>query len=210
MEQRSDEWFLERCGSLGGGTIGQALARLKRGSGDRGRGERTKAALDLMYELAAERVTGRPAKRVNALQWGLEHEDEARAAYAFLTNMPIVQVGLIPHPSIAHAHASPDALVGDEGGLEIKCPTSGVHLQTLTADAIPEEHLPQIFWNMACSGRAWWDFLSYDPRFPEGLQFFVKRAYRDEEVIALMEAEASAFLAEIDEKLARLNLREAA
>jgi putative phage-type endonuclease len=195
MEQRSNEWFQARCGSLGASIVGDALSRLKRSN------ERTKAAFDLMYELAAERLTGVPAKRVNALHWGVEHEDEARKAYAFLTNAPVIKCGLIPHPTIPGAHASPDSLVGDDGGLEIKCPTSSVHLQTLLAKAVPEERLAQIHWNMACSGRAWWDFLSYDPRFPEGLQFFVQRIERDPIEIEAMENGVRAFLAELAGKL---------
>ena len=195
MEQRSEEWFQARCGSLGASVIGKALSRLKRS------GERTKEATDLMYELAAERITGVPAKQVNARAWGVAHEDEAREAYEFLTNAPVVRIALIPHTTIPNAHASPDSLVGDDGGLEIKCPTSSVHLQTLITKAVPEEHLPQMFWNMACAQRAWWDYLSYDPRFPaddpKWPQFFIKRVQRDDVVIALMESDARAFLAEL-------------
>lgn len=201
MEQRSDEWFEARCGSLGASKIGVALSRLKRS------GERSAAAEDFMYELAAERLTGVPARRSSPLFWGREHEDEARASYAFLTNLPVVKIGLIPHPTIANAHASPDSLVGDDGGLEIKCPTSGTHLKTLLADAIPDEHLPQIHWNLACSGRAWWDFLSYDPRFPDGLQYFQRRVTRDEAAIATLETEAKTFLAEVETKLLALDER---
>lgn len=196
------EAFLQaRCGSLGASKIGEALSTLKRS------GERTKAAFDLMYEIAAERLTGIPAKRVNALWWGQIHEDEAVASYAFLTNLAVVKTGPIPHPTIKGAHASPDRLVGDDGGLEIKCPTSAVHLQTLLADAVPEDHLPQIQWNMACADRAWWDFVSYDPRFPDGLQFFIRRVQRDDAVIKAMEAETIAFMAELETKLAALDQR---
>ena len=194
MEQRSDEWFEARCGSLGASKIGVALGRLKRS------GERTAAAMDYLYELAAERITGVPAKRSNPMYWGREHEDEARAGYAFLTNLPVVKIGLIPHPTIECAHASPDSLVGDEGGLEIKCPASATHLKTLFHDAVPEEHLPQIQWNMACAGKArrWWDFVSYDPRFPSEMQYFQRRVERDEAMIAKLESEAIAFIAELD------------
>jgi hypothetical protein len=199
--QRSPEWFAARCGSLGGSKVGSALAVLKRGGG------RTKASTDLLFELAAERITGQPARRVNALQWGVDHEDEAIATYAFLTNAEITRPGIIPHPRIAGAHVSIDALVGDDGGCEVKCPTSSVHLQTLMGAAIPEDHLPQVVWSLACTGRAWIDFISYDPRFPEGLQFFVKRLERDEAAIAAMEAEVEAFLAELDGKLRALGER---
>jgi putative phage-type endonuclease len=195
VEQRSDEWFEARCGSLGASKIGVALGRLKR------TGERNAAAMDFLYELAAEQLTGVPAKRSNPMYWGRDHEDEARASYAFLTNLPVVKVGLIMHPTIPDAHASPDSLVGDEGGLELKCPTSATHLRTLLEQVVPEDHLPQLHWAMACSGRAWWDFVSYDPRFPDRLQFFQRRVMRNEAVIASLEAEARDFLAEVGSKL---------
>lgn len=204
MDQRSPEWFQARVGSLGASKMKDAIARLKKGGG------RMAVATDLMYELAAERLTGVPAKRVNPLVWGRDHEDEARDAYAYLTNLEVVRIGLIPHPTIPHAHASPDSLVGDTGGLEIKCPTSATHLKTLIEDAVPEEHLPQIHWNLACAGplRNWWDFVSYDPRFidPE-MRFFVKRVERDEGEIARLEFEAIAFLEELDGTLAALRKR---
>ena len=198
MEQRSEEWFLARCGSLGGSKIKDALARLKKS------GERMQVAVDLQWELAAERITGVPAKRVNALWWGKEHEDEARRNYAFLTNLEVVKVAILHHPMIANAHASPDSLVGDEGGLEIKCPTSSVHLQTLLADAVPEEHLPQIQWNMACAGKArrWWDFVSYDPRFPPEMQYFQHRVMRDDAMIETLEVQGGAFIEEVDHIIA--------
>lgn len=201
--QGSEAWLLDRCGSLGASKIRDAGARLKRS------GERQQIAIDLMYEIAAERLTGVPAKRVNALRWGKEHEDEARGSYAFLTNLPVIQVGLIRHPTILHAHASPDALIGDEGGLELKCPTSAVHLRTLLEDAIPEEHLPQVYWNLACAGpkRRWWDFVSYDPRFPPDMRMFVRRVERDDAVIEALEAEAKSFLEELEGKLGQLRER---
>lgn len=199
--QRSPEWFSVRLGCVTSSVVGKAAGRLKRSN------ERTQAALDLMYELAAERITGVPAKRGNALAWGLAHEDEARGAYAFLSNAEIKQVGFVPHPIIENAGCSPDALVGDDGALEIKAPTSATHLQTLLADAVPEEHLPQLHWVLACAGREWIDFVSFDPRFPPDMRLFVKRVERDDEKIAALEAEAIAFLAELDGKLAALRER---
>jgi putative phage-type endonuclease len=201
VEQRSAEWFDARCGHLTASKIGVAIGRLKRS------GDRTAAAMDYLYELAAEQITGVPAKRSNPMYWGKEHEDEARASYAFLTNLPVVKVGFIEHPTIAMSGCSPDSLVGDEGGLEIKCPTSATHLRTLLEQAIPEDHLPQIHWSLACSGRRWWDFVSYDNRFPDALQFFQKRVMRDEAVIGAMEAEALDFLSDLGGKLLALEAR---
>ena len=194
MEQRSEEWFQARCGSLGASKIGKALEMLKKS------GEWNKDSVDFMFELAAERLTG-PTKRVNTLQWGIDYEDEARAAYALMTNAEVAKVGLIRHPTISYAHASPDALVGDDGGLEIKCPTPATHLKTLYYRVVPEENLPQMYWGMACSGRAWWDFVSYDPRFPPHLQLFIKRVERDEQAIKTAEANAIKWLADLDDKL---------
>jgi hypothetical protein len=201
LVQRSPEWLLARCGSLGASKIGEAISRLKKG-------ERAKISTDLQYELAAERLTHVPARSVNARQWGADQEEAARATYGFLTNLPVVTVGLIPHPTIPNTHASCDALVGDDGCLEIKAPTSATHLKTLLADAVPEEHLPQCHWAMACSGRVFCDFVSYDPRFRDPrLQIFVKRVMRDETIIASMEDEARAFLAELEDKLKALDAR---
>jgi hypothetical protein len=201
LVQRSEAWHLARAGSLGASKVREAFSRLKKG-------ERTAAAENLLWEIAAERLTGVPAKNVNARQWGVDNEAQARETYAFLTNLPVVTVGLIQHPTIPNAHCSPDSLVGDDGGLEVKCPTSAVHLKTLLTNEIPEEHLPQIHWSLACSGRAWWDFMSHDPRFRDPrLQTFIKRVHRDESIIAAMEEDARAFLTEIEEKLKALEVR---
>lgn len=201
LVQRSPEWFEIRLGCVTASVVGKALGRVKRSN------ERTKEALVLMDELAAERITGVPAKHINALQWGLQHEDEARATYAFLTNAEIKQVGFVRHPTIANAGCSPDALVGAVGALEIKAPTSGTHLRTLLADAVPEDHLPQLHWILACTRREWIDFMSYDPRFPSELQYFQKRVERDEAVIKAMEAEAIAFLKDLDSNIEAVRQR---
>ena len=199
--QNTVDFYFDRLGSVGGSTVGDAIAVLKLTKAERKSGakaRRSKASLDFIYELAAEQITGLPAKLHNPLRWGVEHEDEARSAYEFVTNAEITRPGVIRHPRIANAHASPDAYVGDDGGVEFKCPTSAVHLRTLIEDVIPELHAPQLKWNLACSERrVWWDFCSYDPRFPEGLEFFVKRLERDQAAIARMEAEVEAFLAEV-------------
>jgi len=201
LVQRSAEWYAARAGSLGASKVRDAFSRLKKG-------ERTAAAENLLYEIAAERLTGVPAKQVNARQWGVDSEAEARLTYAFLTNLPVVQIGLIQHPTIPCSHASCDALVGDDGCLEIKAPTSATHLKTLLADVVPEDHLPQCYWAMAVTGRAWTDFVSFDPRFKDPrLQLFIKRIERDEAVIKAMEDDARAFLAEVEDKLKALDAR---
>lgn len=200
LVQRSPEWLLAVCGSLGASRVGSAIAKLKTGA-------RAKSSEDMMYEIAAERLTRRARGWENAAKWGAEHEPEARAAYSFLTNESVREIGLIPHPTIANAHASPDGLVGDDGGVELKCPTSATHLRTLVAGAVPEDHLPQLHWSMACSGRRWWDFVSFDPRFPGDLQMFVRRVQRDDAIIARMEADVRSFLADVEAVLTAVDDR---
>lgn len=190
-----EEFLRDRCGSVGGSDIGKALAVLKKASGGRLPGEPTQAAYDFQFDLAAQQLTGYH-QYVNPLEWGNRMEEEARQVYAVTTNSLIVYQDndgkrlVIPHPTIRGSHASPDGLVGEDGGVEFKCPTSAVHLKTLFFGEIPEEHLAQIHWNMACNpDRLWWDFQSYDPRFIRTeLQIFVRRIHRDDRRIAEMEA----------------------
>jgi len=197
LVQRSPEWLQARCGSLGSSKASAATATLKRGGGA------TKEADDLAWEIAAERLTGQPARRVNALQWGVDHEEEARDAYGFMTNAPLNQVGLVPHPTIIGAHASPDALIGDDGVLELKCPTSGVHLKWRSMGVVPEEHLEQIWMALACTERQWCDFMSYDPRFLEPrLQTFVVRVERDASIIKAFEERVRKFIKTVDQRVA--------
>lgn len=108
------------------------------------------------------------------------------------------------HPTIAMSGASPDGLIGVDGLIEIKCPNTATHLDTLRTETIPGKYETQMLWQMACTGRQWCDFASYDPRLPENMRLFVKRLPRDDARIAEMEAEVTAFLAEIDAAVAEL------
>lgn len=89
-------------------------------------------------------------------------------------------------------------------GVEIKCPSSRVHIETLLGRAVPGKYVTQIQWQLACTGRAWCDFVSFDPRMPEDMRLFVKRVARDDKRIAELEAEVIAFLAEVSDTVARL------
>jgi predicted phage-related endonuclease len=102
------------------------------------------------------------------------------------------------------AGASPDGLVGDDGLIEIKCPLTATHIETLLGQAPPSRYLAQMQWQMAVSGRAWCDFVSYDPRLPHSMRLFVRRIGRDDRLIAELEREVVRFLAEIDAVIAKL------
>jgi putative phage-type endonuclease len=196
--QGSDEWIKARVGSLGASRLAEVIARTKTGWGS--------SRANLMAELLVERLTGRPAERFTnaAMIWGTEKEPEARTAYEFETNQEVQQVGIYPHPTITGTHASPDGLVGDPGLVEIKCPQSAAHIETLLGGNVPDKYITQMLWQMACTGREWCDFVSFDPRMPENMRLFVRRIERDEIRISAHEKDVREFLGELDTKVAAL------
>lgn len=200
LVQGSDEWKQARCGSLGASRLHEAIARTKTGFGA--------SRATLMAELICERLTAIPAEKfvTSAMQNGMDTEAEARHAYVFYTGSGVIEVGLVPHPTIAGTHASPDGLVGAEGLLEIKCPQPAAHLDTLLG-SVPGKYLTQMAWQMACTGRQWCDFVSYNASFPENMRLFIQRVHRDDARVAELEREVAGFLLEITVKLAALTDR---
>lgn len=198
MEQRSHDWFTARLGKLTASRIADATARTKSGWGA--------SRANLMADLAVERLTGVQAGTfVNAaMQHGIDTEPQARAAYEWVTDVTVTECGFIDHPEIAMCGASPDGLVGDDGLMEIKAPQSAQHIDTLLSKAVPERYLKQIQWQLACTGREWGDFVTFDPRMPENLQLWIKRVPRDDKMIEAMERDARQFLAELDEMVQKL------
>lgn len=197
MEQRTTEWHTARLCKVTASRVADVIAKTKTGYG----ASRT----NLMADLIVERLTGQPASTfTNAhMEWGTEQEPHARAAYSARTGELVEEVGFIDHPRIANSGASPDGLVGD-GLVEFKCPATSTHLDTLLAQTVPGKYIAQMQWQMACTGRKWCDFCSYDPRLPEHLRMFVKRVERDDDYIKMLETEVTKFLAELDEKLKQL------
>jgi len=197
--QGSPEWFLQRLGKATASRISDVIAKTKSGY--------STSRENYMVELALERITGaRQECFVNdAMRWGTETEPLARAAYEAQTGELVQEVAMIDHPTIAMAGASPDGLVSKSGLIEIKCPNSATHMQTLLAGKPAGKYITQMFWQMACTQRDWCDFVSFDPRFPEHLQLFVTRVNRDDVAIKAMENEVSAFLSELDKMVLQLN-----
>lgn len=200
LVQRSEEWVKARLGSLGASSIHEIVARTKSGF--------AASRTNRMAALILERLTGEPQDTYQnaAMLAGIEMEPKARAYYAWTRDVDVKEVGLIRHPRIQWTHASPDGLVGDNGLLEIKCPQPGEHLRILMERTIPEKHLLQMQWQMACSEREWCDYLSYNESFPQNLRAFDQRIMRDEPRIKELEAAAIAFLGELDRALARLSM----
>lgn len=199
MDQLSDEWFQARLGKVTASRIGDVMARTKSGYGA--------ARANYAAQLKLERLTGLRAASFTsaAMMHGTDTEPQARAAYSFETGLDVVEEAFAVHPAIPDAGASPDGLVGDDGLVEIKCPNSSTHFETLEGAPIADRYIKQMQWQIACTGRKWCDFASFDPRFPVAMQLHVRRVERDDELIADIEAEVTAFLAEVEASVAALN-----
>jgi putative phage-type endonuclease len=199
--QGTDEWLLERCGRVTASRIADLMATTR--SGFAASRDNYKA------QIIAERLTGcvAPSFTNSAMQHGTETEPEARRAYEFYVDRDVQQVGFVAHPQIEMAGASPDGLVGDDGLLELKCPNTATHIETLLTGRIPDKYHKQMQFQLACTGREWCDFASYDNRMPERMRLFVKRVSRDAQDIGEIETAVRAFLLEIDETLARLTAK---
>ena len=199
MEQRTDDWFTARLGKVTASSLYKVLAKTKTGYGaDRG---------NYMTQLVLERVTGTKADSYTnaAMQWGIDQEPFARAAYEASRGVMVDEVGFIPHPTIAAAGASPDGLVGDDGMVEIKCPDSKTALECwLAENPVESKYYAQMQWQMRCADRSWCDYVVFDPRMPAKAQLFVVRVLRDDKWLADVESEVIKFLAEVDAKVAAL------
>lgn len=197
MEQRTAEWHQARLGRLTASRVADMMAKTRNGWG----ASRTNYA----WELAIERLTGQPASSFCSapMQWGIDQEDAARAAYQIHALCTVEEIGFVQHPKL-FAGASPDGLIGENGMLEIKCPNSATHGETLLNGTIADKYLKQMQFQMACTGREWCDFASFDPRFPEHMQLWVQRVERDDKAIAEIEECAAEFLAEVESTVAAL------
>jgi putative phage-type endonuclease len=197
MEQRTDDWFAARLGKVTASRVADVVAKTKSGY--------SASRDNYMADLIVERLTGQKAAGFSsaAMEWGVEQEPHARAAYSARTGELVEEVGFIDHPAIAMSGASPDNLVG-KGCVEFKCPNTATHLEYLLAGKPPEKYVTQMQWQMACTNRPWCDFVSYDSRLPEHLQMLIVRVPRDDKRIAELEDEVRKFLAELDEKVTKL------
>ena len=202
MRQQTNEWRLARCGCIGASSIADVLATVRSGE--------AASRANLRTRLVVERITGRPVEtfQSQAMLDGIEREPFARAAYEAETGNLVQEVGWIPHPQIAGAGCSPDGLVGEDGIVQIKCPELTAHLKAIRGANIPGTYLKQMHWEMACTGRLWSDYWSYNSEFPQHLRGVRIRVERDDEMIAHMEAEVRKLLAEVEEIVTELEATE--
>lgn len=197
-EQGTEAWLAERMGKVTASRIADMMAKTKTGWGA--------SRANYAAQLVAERLTGVPSEMFSnaAMKWGTETEPQARSAYEFYSGLFVAEVGFVPHPAMDQSGASPDGLVSTDGLVEIKCPNTATHIETLLGGVVPGKYNYQMQWQMACTGRAWCDWVSYDPRMPESMRLFTKRVPRDPAMIAELEAEIGAFLSEVEVTVAKL------
>jgi len=199
MEQRTEEWFAARCGKVTASRVADIVAKTKTGY--------SASRENYLAQLVCERMTGKPAESYSntAMQWGTDQEPYARSAYELAKDVLVQEVGFVVHPNIENAGASPDGLVGEFGLVEIKCPNTATHIQTLLDQKVPDKYNIQMQWQMACTGRQWCDFASFDPRMEEGLQLFIKRVEYHPLYVAELEKEVINFLMDVEDKIRKLN-----
>lgn len=197
--QGSAEWHEARRGKVTGSRFADVL---------RGRSGKSLTAEIYMFDLIAEVITGRVSEQhgSRATDWGTANEAEARMQYIMASGEVLTEVGFIDSTEMPGVGCSPDALVGTEGILEIKCPyNTSVHLKTILSGKVPDEYEPQVHGNMWVTGRQWCDFVSYDPRVQQaGLSYFCIRVKRDEGYIEQIAETVSRFRQQLDIKLAKL------
>ena len=198
MEQRTEEWFSARLGKVTASRVADVIAKTKSGY--------SASRDNYMAQLICERLTGQQGEPFTnaAMQWGTETEPLARSAYEAYADIMVEELGFVPHPKIEQSGASPDGLVGLFGMLEIKCPNTATHIDTLLTQSVPTKYITQMQWQMRCCERQWCDYVSFDPRLSQDLQLFVKRVEFDASYVAMLEEEVNLFLKELDNKITKL------
>ncbi|EAY4972844.1 YqaJ viral recombinase family protein [Salmonella enterica subsp. enterica] len=205
MEQRTDAWYQARLGKVTASRLADVMAKTKSGY--------AASRQNYMAELICQRLTGKPEEEFTnaAMMRGTELEPVAREMYALNEfDAVISEVGLIDHPTIAGFAASPDGLVNDDGLIEIKCPNTWTHLQTLKTGVPKRQYLLQMHAQMMCTGRKWCDFVSFDDRLPPELAYFKTRINFDEVLAEEIEQEVVKFLTELETEIQNITHQESA
>ncbi len=200
-EQQTQEWRDARAGKITASRIGDVLTKPRKGQ------KESITRRNYRAQLICEILTGK-ATQDEYQSWdmklGIEREPYARAEYEIKTGTVVNLAGFVAHPSIPRAGASPDGLIGQDGLVQFKCVKTATHLDWLKEKIVPVEHRGQMYFEMACTGRQWSDFVSYEPNLPPQLQLFIVRLKRDEVAISEIETEVRKLNAEIDEIIQRL------
>lgn len=198
IEPGSPEWFARRCGKVTASRIADIMATTKTGP--------SASRQNYLAQLVAERLTGTVQESYTngAMQWGTETEPLARARYEVKYGVMVDQIDFVDHPHIPMSGASPDGLIDSDGLIEIKCPNTATHINTLLTGKVENKYMLQMYWQMACTGRMWCDFVSFDPRLPEELSMFVTRVNQDADRLAEILKAVTVFLDDVESTIQKL------
>jgi hypothetical protein len=199
-------WLEIRCGKLTSSNMRRARGFKKQTAKEIKEGaplEPLQDRIDYMMELCAERMTDASVRHfvTDAMQWGLDHEDDARAWYEITTGEVVDHQPYVfyEHPTIQNCGASIDGKVGARGLVEIKCPATPTYVAWRKAGVVPEKHRDQIILELASTGRDWCDFVAYDPRVKiRRAQGMIVRYTPTAEEFAAVDKDARQFLDETD------------
>jgi putative phage-type endonuclease len=192
--QGTMEWLKERCGCLTASRMAEAMDFLK---GGKESDKRRKLKIELIAERMTDLMVGRFVN--DAMKWGIETEPFARARYEEVTGTLVTLCGFALHGGIPYFGASPDGLIGEDGLIEIKCPTTTTYMEWMVGGVVPEQHKPQMLAQLSVTDRKWVDFFAFDPRIKiEERQHFLRRFEPDSKDIVKVEDSAKSFLAELD------------
>jgi hypothetical protein len=200
VEQGSPAWKAARCGMVSASRIGDVICNARK------KGEVSKSRQGYLMELVSERLTGIPEEQFSG-KWtdrGSGLEPLARAAYEVLFDVVVYQTGFHLHPTMPFAGCSPDGILSPVSGIQIKAPKTTTHLRWRQKNTVPEEHVPQMYFECCVMGWEWSDFVSYAPSLPEDLQLFVVRLYPEKELMTAMEEAVRQFNDEIEAVLGGL------
>jgi putative phage-type endonuclease len=201
----NEAWLAQRIAKVTASRISDVIAKTKTGV--------STSKQNYLIQIVTERLTGKKADSgfvSQAMLDGIERESAARELYMRTRGVSVTEVGFFDHPIIKNSGASPDGAVNAEeegkyaGLIEIKCPIETTHTNTIMSKSVPSKYIPQMQWQLACTGAKWVDFVSYNPNFPEELQLFVARVDRDDTYIAELEAEVIKFLDEVEQTIIKL------
>lgn len=195
VEQGTEEWFQLRCGKLGGSSIGKVMANIGKSFGQ--------PAHDLAVKIAIEQITGRPIEQnyTNShMERGHEQEPIARALYEQDQFVSVTNGGFFEDGDLYGV--SPDGLVDDDGGIEIKSVIQNVQFQTVKRGAMDPSYKWQVYLELLVSGREWWDYVSFCSAFPEGKRLFIDRVWRKDsaEMFDSINSRVDEFRFLVDEK----------
>lgn len=200
IEQGTELWHQARRGHITASNVTDVMAKGKDG-------KESSTRRKYLMRIVAERESNQAQESSftsAALEWGKETETFARIAYEVSRETFVETTGFWLHPTIQWLGASPDGLVANDGLVEIKCPNTTTHLEYILAGKAPAEYMKQMQCQLWVTGRAWCDFISFDPRVRKSKQLFVVRVERDEKVIAEMEQAVIQFLDEVQSVINQL------